>query len=628
MDQFSLEDFLTKAPDQDSPGTYLYLYRLLHLLASGTSFGSDPAPLAYPEAKKLAHKLGLNTPERLAALIEDFGTGPLKLEIGKEGIQALISPRLTPPDAPPREQAGCELERGLIDGSLELITGLPVTTVETHCWTRGDGKCAFEACRDESGVSPRFVPMPASGVSNSGNGQTGLNPANLKPDTFHSWFMDLTGRELARARRHGRPVSLLYIDLDDLREINSRHGRDAGDRVINAVAAALGRSCRTEDYLWHPGEDEFAVILSETGIKEAEIVARRLVTEILSAAGHIEVPAKVSASIGFSTFPTHAGNVPDLFSGARSALYLAKSLGKGRASAAKNGEAGKAEAMFAATGAEPEHPHPGTEKDLQTGDVRTVGAERAEEAFEPVVLQEAGGGSASAPDAETPAAARRRGEPEEQPFTVLVASSGPLLIAGMKQVLSDQDEIKVIDEISDSSRLPATVADQRPDLILADLQMATAGDFETLKLIRDKNLPCKFVVLATNVDQDVIRLAAEFFIDGVILQNSPPQEIISALSNVYNGRAVLPEEVKTAISELEDNRRLLEELSERELQVLKLVAEGKSNSQISEELFITVNTVRFHLANVFQKLGVSNRTEAANCYLRQDLSPDAQTRLL
>jgi DNA-binding NarL/FixJ family response regulator len=82
------------------------------------------------------------------------------------------------------------------------------------------------------------------------------------------------------------------------------------------------------------------------------------------------------------------------------------------------------------------------------------------------------------------------------------------------------------------------------------------------------------------------------------------------------------------MKDLENKRQLLDELSGRELDVLKLIAEGKSNSQISEELFITVNTVRFHLANIYQKLSVSNRTEAANCYLKQDIDTDNQPRLL
>ena len=149
-----------------------------------------------------------------------------------------------------------------------------------------------------------------------------------------------------------------------------------------------------------------------------------------------------------------------------------------------------------------------------------------------------------------------------------------------------------------------------------------------LKLLRDQNLPCKFSVLAADIDQDVIRLAADFSVDGVILQESAPSEILAIMRSVYQGRTVLPGKVKEAMSELSKNRRLLEELSEREVEVLKLVAEGKSNSRISKDLFITVNTVRFHLSNIYQKLDVSNRTEAASYYLLQDLTPDGQTRLL
>ena len=158
--------------------------------------------------------------------------------------------------------------------------------------------------------------------------------------------------------------------------------------------------------------------------------------------------------------------------------------------------------------------------------------------------------------------------------------------------------------------------------------MATEDDFAVVKLLRDQNLPCKFSVFAADIDQDVIKLAADFSVDGVILQESAPSEILAIMRSVYQGKTVLPGEVQEAMSELSKNRRLLEELSEREVDVLKLVAEGKSNSQISKDLFITVNTVRFHLANIYQKLSVSNRTEAANYYLRQDLNPDGQTRPL
>ncbi|MHB8176819.1 MAG: LuxR C-terminal-related transcriptional regulator, partial [Thermoleophilia bacterium] len=156
----------------------------------------------------------------------------------------------------------------------------------------------------------------------------------------------------------------------------------------------------------------------------------------------------------------------------------------------------------------------------------------------------------------------------------------------------------------------------------------TAADFTFPKLLNEENLPCKLVVFANDVSPDVLKLVTDYSIDGVILQQTPTAEALEALKSIYLGKQFLPEQVRAAMLQLEDSRRLLGDLSERELEVLRLVAEGKSNSQISEELYITVNTVRFHLANVYQKLGVGNRTEAAKYYLRQDLAPNGQTKLL
>src|SRR5665811_196887 len=226
-----------------------------------------------------------------------------------------------------------------------------VTTVETRCRTRGDDVCCFEAIMDRFSGEPRFVPGSAAGVERftvaggittgqPGAGQGGSGPAQ---GSLRAWFMDLAARELARARRHGRQLTVMYVDLDDLGQINSAHGRAAGDQVIKAVGAALGRSCRTEDFIWHQGEDEFAIVLTETGSNGADIVARRLSMEVLSAAEYVDVAAKISASIGFSTFPGHAEDVIGLFESARSAVYLAKSMGKGRSQKAQQPQSAERE---------------------------------------------------------------------------------------------------------------------------------------------------------------------------------------------------------------------------------------------------------------------------------------------
>ena len=606
--------------ERDSPGSQLYIYRLLQLATAREAPGSNPEQLSYSGVRTLATSLGVTSNNQLIALFRDLGLGGLKIDIGHERLLVTLTPASAAYKGLRPGFSDCELERGMIDGALELITGIPVTTVETRCRIRGDNVCCFEAIMDGFSGDPRFVPGSAAGVERftvtgeitTGRPGAGHEGSGSAQENLRAWFMDLAARELARARRHGRQLTVMYVDLDDLGRINSAHGRAAGDQVIEAVGAALGRSCRPEDFIWHQGEDEFAIVLTETGSNGADIVARRLSMEVLSAAEYVDVTAKISASIGFSTFPGHAEDVTGLFKSARSAVYLAKSMGKGRSQKAQQlqsaerekdaGYGGSASRASESGGSASRLPESGTDNSEPAGRGRSRTSAKAE-----------------------PIEPGTRGEPVA---SLVIAADSPLLMTGMRQVFSDSAGFEIVGEIADPRRLPSVAANLRPDLIFCDLDMATEDDFAMLKLLRDQNLPCKFSVLAADIDQDVIRLAADFSVDGVILQESAPSEILAIMRSVYQGRTVLPGKVKEAMSELSKNRRLLEELSEREVEVLKLVAEGKSNSRISKDLFITVNTVRFHLSNIYQKLDVSNRTEAASYYLLQDLTPDGQTRLL
>ena len=628
MDPFSFEELFPQISEEESPGSHLYLYRLLQLAAGADISTTSAPPPSYPAIKKLAERLNIASGSQLAALFRDLGLGKLGLEISQEHIMVTLGPARAAKAAPTvtarkgPAKGACELERGLIDGALGLITGVPVTTVETRCRTRGDENCCFEAILDNSAGRERFMPgsdRSANGLSITGGIRIPLlagsaSGANIGSGSLKGWFMDLAGRELARARRYGRQLTVMYVDLDDLGQINAAHGRAAGDQVLRAVGAALSRSCRSEDFLWHQGEDEFAIILSETGTEGAGIVANRLSTVVLSAAEYVDFAARISASIGFSIFPVHAEDVPGLFNSARSALYQAKSMGKGRYQIARRFELGQMKDSGDETESQPEPEAAGAEgQAVMEAGRRKRAADGSRES------ETAAGGADPANEAAD------TGEPAA---TIIVASSSPLLMAGMTQVLAETPSLEIVAEIVDPGRLRSVIADLRPDLIFIDQGMATYGDFEAIKLLRDQNLACKMTVFASEVDQDVIKLAADYSVEGIILQDSDAADIQAALKTIFKGRTVHPPSVHEAMSELNKNRRLLKELSEREVEVLRLVAEGKSNSQISNELFITVNTVRFHLANIYQKLSVSNRTEAANYYLRQDLAPDGQARLL
>lgn len=547
--------------------------------------------MSYEEARKLALTLGLNTISGLKAIFRDLEIGKLELSVGDSRIEASLLPK--PGTSSSQAKRGFELEKGLIDGALELITGVPVTTSNRGCAVRGQEVCRFEAALNYSNAEdPRFVPY-----------ETGREPGleaccdGDPPLGLRSWYVDLAARELARARRHQRPLTLLYIDLDDLGEINRRLGRRAGDNAIGAAAVLLGNNCRTEDIIWHNGEDEFVVLLMEAGLRRGASAAKRLIAQIstrIDANGE-----KVKASIGSAAFPRDGEDINSLLSGARNALYLAKADGKGRWRHADSG--GK-------TQGSPEEG--GVRSELQTRPQTVIEEPSEHQADKSPAPAETGynhsGGSELLKGA-----------------SIMAASVSPLIITGMRQMIAgvhpSHTDGLLVAEIADPASLPRAVADMRPDLIFADMQMAMFNDFALPRMIRDENLPCKIVAYLSEVDAGVIKLASDFSVNGMILQTTPLDQTVALLDRIYQGKSFLPDEVRAAINELAGSRRLLSDLSDRELEVLRLVSEGKSNSQISEQLFITINTVRFHLANVYQKLGVSNRTEAANYYLRQGL---------
>lgn len=458
-----------------------------------------------------------------------------------------------------------------------------------------------------------------------------VGPAGLKLEACHdwllSWFMDLATRELAKARRHGRHLSVLCVDLDDLGQVNLKFGRPAGDRVIDAAAAAISRSCRAEDILWHHGEDEFAVVLTDTGTDNAQMVARRLAAKLPSMAKKAGVDGQVSASIGISTYPYHGEDLLQLLAGARAALHLAKSKGKGevqiagKTSGAESG--GKHRNM---AGPDEQAPSAPVEFREPTGRYET----QAMPDFGEADCWSAENNAASEEEApgQRFAAAATENQNRGSICSIVIASASPLLLTGMRQMLAGVEDVRVIAEVADPGRLPLCVDDLRPDLLFADFCMAADNDLALVRLIESKNLSTKLAVSVAAIDQELIKLAAERWIDGIILQASSQKETLASLEKIFQGQKVLPKEVESALNEIDSKKRAINELSEREIEVLCLVAEGKSNSQIASELFITVNTVRFHLANVYQKLGVSNRTEAANYYHRQDLGCDDQGRLL
>ncbi len=161
-----------------------------------------------------------------------------------------------------------------------------------------------------------------------------------------------------RAARYGRPLSLLFIDLDDLKLVNDRFGHEAGDQVLVWVARVLKEACRSVDYAARYGGDEFVVVLPETGPEGARAVAARIQQRLLDEpgpAGWAWGGLGVGASIGIAAYPAHARDWTDLLRLADQAMYGAKRRAK-----ARRGRAGDARGQDRAGGG-PAGRRPGAE---------------------------------------------------------------------------------------------------------------------------------------------------------------------------------------------------------------------------------------------------------------------------
>jgi DNA-binding NarL/FixJ family response regulator len=197
---------------------------------------------------------------------------------------------------------------------------------------------------------------------------------------------------------------------------------------------------------------------------------------------------------------------------------------------------------------------------------------------------------------------------------IVLADDHELVLEGLRSLLTRESDFDVIATATDGEQLLNAVRAHLPDLVVMDWQMPPSNGLQCLIQIRRENLPVKVLILSAFGDTDTLRQAWDNGADGFALKTNPPRQTVAAIRNVAHGQTVFPRLPSRAA---EGHETLLSNLSDREREFLALVAEGMTNSQIAERLTVTEHTVKFHLQNIFQKLGVANRTEAARLYHRK-----------
>lgn len=194
---------------------------------------------------------------------------------------------------------------------------------------------------------------------------------------------------------------------------------------------------------------------------------------------------------------------------------------------------------------------------------------------------------------------------------VLVVDDHELVRAGIAQFLSTQADIAVVGDASDGEQAVLKAQDYRPDVVLMDLVMPGVDGVEATRRIVQAVPEARVLVLTSFSDRERILDAIDAGAVGYLLKDSEPAELISGIHAAARGESPLSPKAAQALVAARKERLQTRDLSPRETEVLQQLARGLSNKQIAQRLGITEKTVKAHLVNIFQRLGVEDRTQAA-----------------
>ena len=201
------------------------------------------------------------------------------------------------------------------------------------------------------------------------------------------------------------------------------------------------------------------------------------------------------------------------------------------------------------------------------------------------------------------------------PIRILICDDHPFLREGLAAVLDFKPDMKVVGQACNGIEVIELFRQHQPDVTLMDLRMPEMGGVEAIISICSEFPKARIIVLTTyDGDEDIYR-GLRAGAKGYVLKDAEPDELMTAIRVVHDGQQYIPPAVGAKLAE----RMGIPELSDRELEVLRLMATGKSNLEISVALSIAEGTVKFHVKNILSKLAVGDRTQAMMVALKRGI---------
>ncbi|MCP4166734.1 MAG: response regulator transcription factor [Chloroflexi bacterium] len=207
---------------------------------------------------------------------------------------------------------------------------------------------------------------------------------------------------------------------------------------------------------------------------------------------------------------------------------------------------------------------------------------------------------------------------------ILIVDDHAIVREGQRALIDTEPGMAVVGEAKDGFEAVEMADTLQPDVILLDLHMPRKDAIEAIEEIKGENPEARILVLTSFTEDEKIYTAIKAGAIGYLSKDSSPQEILSAIREVYGGEmSMRPATAKKLMRELQRASNLaptVDPLTVREIEVLKLIAQGLSNQEIAEKLVISERTVRTHVTNILSKLRLANRTQAALYALREGLA--------
>lgn len=206
---------------------------------------------------------------------------------------------------------------------------------------------------------------------------------------------------------------------------------------------------------------------------------------------------------------------------------------------------------------------------------------------------------------------------------VMIADDHSMIREGLKQLLELEGDFKVIAEACDGVDCLDKLSEVKPDILLLDINMPNMNGLEVLQKMKDKKMKVKVLVLTVHNEVEYLLKAVDIGVNGYLLKDSESSELKKAILAVVSGEDYIQPSMIPVLNakklDLNKDNAKIEKLTRRELEVLKLLAFGMYNKEVAEKLNISERTVKNHVSNIFKKIDVTDRTQAAVFAIRNNL---------